>query len=233
MNSILKNAVNAINAWNEIRNNGIATSNYFNQGAYFPITATDFAAWDLLWKALGEPEDFELHAYFGIQTYPNEEAFSLSFYCVDSATDQKEVSSNKNAYLANIKHLSYEKGNIVNAAFDMSAIDDNTMDPLSALQASTQWDLHKDLWLANQTNMAQILIIPFKDLVTLFDKGATSVICLPALKLETTTKNLDIDLILWGHNSKGIIGRYPADFIKPAPPFSSSLNNFQLYNYAL
>jgi len=233
MSTILENATNAINSWNEIRNNGAATNNYFNQGSYFPITATDFATWQSHWESLGKPENFKLHAYLGISIKPGDSNFCLSLYCVDSATDKKEVSINKDLYLANMKYLPYSMGNIENATFNMSFLNAEALDPLTALQASTQWSLHKNIWLEEQTDMAQILVIPFNDLETLFvEQEAELVVCLPALKMNTDTDILDIDLILWGHNSNGIIGSYPADLIRPKPPFKNR-SNYQLLSYAL
>lgn len=227
MSTILEQAKNAINLWNETRSNTAAVINYFNQGAFFTIRLEDFETWNSL-----SPE--HLHAYLGLSIPQGASDFSLFLYYIDSKTDKKVVSSHEPDYLMNLKKSIYDQATLQNVHFNMSLANADELQPLDALQASTQWTLHKDLWLSQQENLVQTFIIPFSDIKTLFEqKGAESIIVLPALKEDDNNPNTyTIDLILWGHTSEGIIGRYPKDFITPAPPFVNP-PNFQLLNYAI
>ncbi|BDS14070.1 hypothetical protein [Aureispira anguillae] len=227
MSTIIDQAKNAINVWNDTRNNSTAVSNYFNQGAYFEISIEDFEAWN-------SNNPTEIHAYMGLEIPPGAPNFALHLFSVDNITDQKPVESHQAEYLEKLKKSIYQRAILPNVHFNMSLGNADEIEPLDALQASTQWTLHKDLWLSQQTDLVQTFIIPFSDLKKLFlVRGAESVVVLPALKeIDNMPNVFQIDLMLWGHTSEGIIGRYPKDFIKPAPPFSNP-SHFQLLDYAL
>lgn len=235
MSTILQKASNAINLWNEVRNNTAATQNYFSKGTYFSIDRSDFATWHTKWQNLNKPSNFYIHAYLGLKNYSNSTSFSLCLYSVDSNTDSKKVLGNENEYLTNIKFSPYHPSNLTNPIFNSILPSSNHFGPLEALERSTQWTLHKNTWLSQQTNMTQILVIPFKDLTTLFNNSKIeSVICQPALKYDSTTKNHTMDLIIWGHSNKmGILEKYPQDLIRPVPPFSFAPNKYNLLSYSI
>ena len=235
MATILQDASNAINTWNDVRNNTAATINYFNEGAYFSINRSDFATWHTKWLALNKPSNFKIHAYLGLQNDTTSVNFSLCLYSVDSNTDKKKVSNHENEYLTNLKFSNYHKATLHNPIFNPELVSNSDLDPLEALQRSTQWTLSKDTWLGQQTDMAQILVIPFKDLNTLFtNQNIDTLICQPALSQEESAFNMD--LIIWGHSNEfGIMAKYPQDLIQPVPPYSATnpVSNFQLLQFSL
>jgi hypothetical protein len=229
MSTILETAVLSIQTWNEVRNNGAATSNFFNQGAYFQIARESFDQWNLQ-----NPEN--LHAYMGLTQIIGQPNFSLALFCVDNVTDSKEVSEHKDDYNANLKQSTYQRSVLPNAHFifenEPPVPEEPQIETLEALKASNQWVLYKDSWLLEQEDFVQIFEIPFIDLTLLFaHENVNSIIALPALK-EVGENEFNIDLILWGYTDEGILGDYPMDFIRPAPPFSNP-SNFQLLTYAL
>ncbi len=222
MSTILQAASNGIATWNEVRNNTVAANNYFNNGAYFSISKSDYATWKSKWEGLNRPSNFNIHAYLALENHNYAATFSLCLFCVDSRTDKLSVEGNENEYLLNLKHASFHAATLSNPIFNMNLLSINTLDPLEALQRSTLWTFHKETWLLQQTNMTQILVIPFKDLTVLFDNPAVdAVICQPALTDGPTSGTFQMDMIIWGHSDTGgIVGKYPQDLIQPKPPYS-------------
>lgn len=231
MNDIINKASSAINVWNEARNNSISISNYFNQGAYFQISKADFEIWEA-----NHPEN--LHAYLGLAPEAGHKNFLLSLFCVDSQTDKKEVESHRIAFLTNLKQIHYKHAVIPNGHIKINTEglkrnlkSPDNITPLDALTASIQWSLYKDIWVAQQEDLVQAFIIPFNDLRALFyEKGAKSAIVDFALKEEEGS--FQVDLILWGYNSKGVNWHKAMDLVRPAPPFTNP-SHFQLIQYAL
>lgn len=230
MSTILETATLSIQTWNEVRNNGVATNNYFNQGAYFEISRDNFTLWNS-----NSPDN--LHAYMSLVQEIGVPNFSLALFCVDSVTDSKYVADHPNAFITNLKQSIYQKSVLPNAHFIFEAGTppppvEPQIDTTVALKASNQWILHKEHWLLEQDNFVQVFEIPFEDLTILFaNPSVTSIIALPALK-ELGINSFEMDLILWGYTAAGILANYPMDFIKPAPPFSNP-TKFQLLAYAL
>lgn len=225
MSSIISNASLAIQVWNEVRNNPAAFINYFNQGAYFQVFKDDY----LTWKA-NSPEF--IHAYLGLVQKAMQTNFSLSLFSVDSVTDKKDVESNWDLFEANLKYNPYEAAIIPNPSMIL-APNITGITPLEGVTRPIQWALHKDLWVEGQSDLVQVFDIPFNDLSVLFDEeGADYVIMAPALKELEESNTFAADLILWGHNFKGITWNKPMDLIRPRPPFKNP-SNYQLLNYAL
>lgn len=229
MSTILETAVLSIQTWNEVRNDGEATRNYFNQGAYFQISRESFDQW-----SSQNPES--LHAYMGLAQEVGQPNFSLALFCVDNVTDSKNVPEHEGDYNANLKKSSYQRSVLPNAHFifeeNPPAPIEPQIDTLDALKASNQWILHKDYWLLEQENFVQVFEIPFEDLIVLFSNtNVNSIIALPALR-EIVENSFEMQLILWGYTEEGILANYPMDLIRPSPPFSTP-SNFQLLSYAL
>lgn len=237
MSTILQDASNAIVFWNNVRNNAPTIINYFDKGAYFSINRNDFASWRAKWDSLNKPANFKIHGYLGLRNYTGSTDFSLCLYCVDSHTDKKVVEGNENEYITHLKFSPYQRANLEQPFFNENMLSISQLDPLEALQRSTQWTLHKDTWLEQQSNMAQILVIPFKDLETLFSNpNIDSLICQPALTYDKGTDTFAMDLIIWGHSDTlGILAKYPQDLIQPIPPYSSvnPASSFQLLQHAI
>jgi hypothetical protein len=231
MSTILETAVFSIQVWNEVRNNGFATRNYFNQGAYFQISRESFNQWNSL-----NPIPESIHAYMGLVQEAGQADFSLALFSVDNITDSKEVSSHEDDYNANLKSSIYKPSILPNAHFifehNPPAPVEPQMDTLEALKASNQWVLYKDSWLLEQENFVQVFEIPFEDLIVLFDNEAVdNIVALPALR-DLGGNNFEMHLILWGSTEEGLLANYPMDLIRPCPPFKKS-SNFQLLTYAL
>jgi hypothetical protein len=229
MSTILETATLSIQTWNEVRNNGVATNNYFNQGSYFEISRDNFTLWN-------NNSPHNLHAYMGLVQEIGEANFSLALFCVDSITDSKYVPDHPEDFTINLKRSIYQKSVLPNAHFIFEEGAPPPVEPqidtLDALKASNQWILHKENWLLEQDNFVQVLEIPFEDLSILFaNESVNKIIVLPALK-EVVENRFEMDLMLWGYTTEGILANYPMDFLRPAPPFSFP-SNFQLLAYAL
>lgn len=234
--SILIQSKNAMNIWNEVRNNKVATLNYFEQGNCFIINNEDFATWDLILK---DTENPSIHAYLGLNTLENQADFSLALFCVDSKTDSLSVNEkNKLAYLASLKTFPYLEGlNNEITFYNVKPTNDFT---LGAMRKSMRWNLCKSTWINNlQTNgVVQVFDIPFADLKSLFNKsGVHNVVLVFALKKPETLIDIDapyiIDLIMWGYDSDNyMIPVDPQDLIKPCPPYGIDTNEYGLFNYA-
>lgn len=231
MSTILETATSSIQVWNEVRNDGFATRNFFNQGAYFEISRADFNQWNTQ-----DPTPEFIHAYMGLVQVIGQPNFSLALFCVDSITDSKEVPEHQDDFNANLKQSIYQRSVLPNAHFIFEstppAPEEPQIDTLTALKASNQWILNKDSWLLEQEDFVQIFEIPFLDLTLLFEnETVNSIVALPGLK-DLGDNNFQIDLNLWGSTEEGLLANYPMDFINPAPPFSNP-SNFQLLAYAL
>jgi len=229
MATILETAVLSIQTWNKVRNDSVATSNYFNQGAYFQISRDNFNQWNLQ-----SPDN--LHAYMGLTQEIGKVNFSLALFCVDSVTDLKNVPEHRINYNTNIKKCIYQRSVLPNAHFIFESAPPCPVEPqidtMDALKASNQWILHKNRWLSAQDDFVQVFVIPFEDLTLLFaNENVNSIIALPALK-EIDRDNFEMDMVLWGYTDEGILANYPMDLIRPRPPFSTP-SNFQLLTYAL
>lgn len=238
MSEILNQATTEIQNWNIIRNNAPITIPIFNNGSYFKLTPSAYSKWQSILNGSGiSLEDQSIHAYLSV-TEPSASGV-LSMFGVDNHTDSLPVSGHEANYNDSLQFISYETANLPNPYFNQESLSANGIDPLTALQQSTQWTLHKDMWLGNQTNMAQILVIPFKDLKTLFDTTNPDFLILqPAFSLldEEGVYQLQMDLIIWSYSdANGIAGKYPEDLIQPVPPYTSVYPSsaFQLLQYAL
>lgn len=213
MNTILEQAKNAIQQWNEARNNPIAATAHFNQGAFFEITKEAFETWNSL-----SPE--YIHAYLGLQPLSSA---ALTLYCIDSTTDTLAVIEHSEDFTSRLYSFTLNPSTLKQGAF-LPALNSGSTDVASvdALKASVRWHLQKEQWASQQTaqQMVQVFDIPFQNFELLFsEEQVHSILLLPALK-TTEHQELQIDLMLWGYNhDKGIVER-PVDFIKPAPPFS-------------
>lgn len=229
MSSIISDASQAIQLWNEVRSNPSAVINFFNKGTFFKIDRSDYLIWN-------ENSPEFIHAYMGLVQNPGEAHFSLSLFSVDSVTDKEPVESNPEAFEINIKKNPYELSVISNPTLnlvDNSGNDPENITPIEGMMRTVQWSLHKDIWVDQQEDMVQVFEIPFLDLSVLFDtEEADYIILSPALKEQEEDNVFKIDLVLWGYNAHGVTWDKPKDFIRPAPPFSSP-NNFQLLIYAL
>lgn len=230
MSKILEQSTQAINTWNDIRNNAVAVNNYFNQGAYFQIHKKDYVLWNS-----NAPKN--LHAYMGLVSVEGQPNFSLSLFCVDSVTDQLPVESNRELFNEYTKKSIYQRSVLPNPNFyfsnDPLAPSNPEIDPTEALTRTEQWNLHKEAWLFKQTDTVQVFVIPFEDLQVLFKHSAVeSIIVLPGLK-KIPPNIFTIDLLLWGYSdSRGIQGNYPTDLVRLASPYKNPAA-FQLLNYAL
>jgi hypothetical protein len=231
MSTILEAATLSIQTWNEVRNDGFATRNFFNQGAYFEISRESFDQWN---AQVPTPEF--IHAYMGLVSVVGQPNLSLTLFCVDSITDSEEVSEHQDDFNANLKQSIYQRSILPNAHFIFEstppAPEEPQIDTLTALKASNQWILNKDSWLLEQEDFVQVFEIPFLDLTLLFaNETVNNIVALPGLK-DLGNNNFQIDLMLWGSTEEGLLANYPMDFIRPAPPFSNP-SNFQLLAYAL
>jgi hypothetical protein len=231
MSTILEAATLSIQVWNEVRNDGLAIRNYFNQGAYFEISRENFNQWN---AQDSTPES--VHAYMSIVQDPEQSSPSLSLFSVDNITDSKEVSEHEDDYNANLRQSIYQPSVLPNAHFifehNPPAPFEPQMDTLEALKASNQWVLYKDSWLLEQEDFVQVFEIPFEDLIVLFDNEAVNnIVALPALR-DLGDNNFEMHLILWGSTEEGLLANYPMDLIRPSPPFKA-YSNFQLLTYAL
>lgn len=237
MSEILDQAIAGIQYWDEVRNDHTVTIPLFNKGSYFKITANAYAVWKGILDDSGYQEkDQSIHAYFSLDN-PSSTG-NLSCYGVDNYTDSLTVSGHEGNYDYSLQPIPYEPATLSNVYFNQEVFAASGMDPLTALEQSTQWTLHKDSWLENQTNMAQILVIPFKDIKQLFEVAhAEFLVAQPAFSLEDEggIYQLQMDLIIWGYsNYNGIIGKYPQDLIHPVPPYSMyPASDFQLLQAAL
>ncbi|MGH1335565.1 MAG: hypothetical protein ACRBFS_05505 [Aureispira sp.] len=237
MSEILDQAKVGIQNWNIARNDSPITIPVFNSGSFFKITSSNYSTWKNSLNTSGyKEEDQNIHAYLSLDQ-PTKEG-QLSLYAVDNYTDSLPVIGHEPAYTQNLQFLSYEPANLYNVYFNKETFDMSGIDPLHALEQSTQWTLHKDLWLDNQNNMTQILVIPFGDIKVLFEQtNADFLVAQPAfsLKGEEGAYILEMDLIIWGYsNYNGIIGKYPRDLIQPVPPYSGySAAAFQLLQYSI
>jgi hypothetical protein len=229
MSSIISDASQAIQLWNEERSNPIAVINFFNQGAYFKIDRSDY----LIWK--NKNPEF-IHAYLGLVQNPGEVNFSLSLFSVDSITDKEPVENNEGKFEANIKENVYELSVISEPTLNLVDNSDNTpesISPIEGMMRTVQWSLHKDLWMNQQEDLVQVFEIPFLDLNVLFDdEEADYIIVSPALKEQEENNTFTIDLVLWGYNAEGVTWNKPMDLIRPRPPFKKK-SNYQLLNYSL
>jgi hypothetical protein len=229
MSSIISEASQAIQLWNEARSNPVAVINYFNQGAYFKIHKSDY----LVWKN-NSPEF--IHAYMGLTIKPTETHFSLSLFSVDSVTDKEPVESNQGSFEANIKESAYELSVASNPTMELvdnSNSNPENITPTEGLMRTVQWSLHKDKWMNEQEDLVQVFEIPFLDLTVLFgEEEADYIIVSPALKEQEEANVFKIDLVLWGYNTNGVTWNKPMDLIRPKPPFKSP-SNYQLLSYAL
>lgn len=225
MSSIISEASQAIQIWNEVRNNPVAVINYFNQGSYFQIMKDDY----LVWKA-NSPQF--IHAYLGLVQNPAQQDFSLTLFSVDNITDKKPVESNRTDFETNLKQNPY-KTNLVENATIGSVLPNAEIPLMEGLMRTVQWSLHKDKWINQQEDLVQVFEIPFTDLSVLFEeKEADYIILSPSLKEQGTPNVFKIDLMLWGYNIDGVAWNRPMDLIRPKPPFKSP-SNYQLFNYAL
>jgi hypothetical protein len=225
MSSIISEASQAIQIWNEVRNNPVAIINYFNQGSYFQIIKEDY----LVWKA-NSPEF--IHAYLGLVQNPAQQNFSLTLFSVDSVIDKKPVESNWTDFETNLKQNPYKTNLIENATIGR-VLPDAEIPLMEGLMRTVQWSLHKDKWMSQQEDLVQVFEIPFTDLSALFDeKEADYIILCPSLKEQETSNTFKVDLILWGYNIEGVTWNSPMDLIRPRPPFKSP-SSYQLLSYAL
>lgn len=237
MSEILDQAIAGIQHWNEVRNDHTVTVPLFNQGSYFKITANAYTVWKGILDNSGYQEkDQSIHAYFSVDIPAA--GGQLSLYGVDNYTDSLVVSGHESNYDYSLQSIPYEPATLYNVYFNQEVFPISGIDPLTALEQSTQWSLHKDSWLENQTNMAQVLVIPFSDIKLLFEQANVDfLVAQPAfsLKDEGGIYQLEIDLIIWGYsNLNGIIGKYPQDLIHPVPPYSLyPASDFQLLQAAL
>lgn len=229
MSSIISDASQAIQLWNEARSNPPAVINFFNQGTFFRIDRSDY----LIWKE-NTPEF--IHAYMGLVQNSGDAYFSLSLFSVDSVTDKEPVESNPEAFEINIKKNPYELSVISEPTLtlvDNSGNNPENITPIEGMMRTVQWSLHKDIWIDQQEDMVQVFEIPFLDLSVLFDdEEADYIILSPALKEQEEDNTFKIDLVLWGYNSNGVTWNKPMDLIRPSPPFKAPAN-FQLLKYAL
>lgn len=231
MSTILETATLSIQVWNEVRNDGFATRNYFNQGAYFQFSRENFNQWN----AQGSTPE-SIHAYMGIVQAPGQTNPSLSLFSVDSITDSKKVADHQEDYNANLRQSIYQPSILPNAHFIFEHNPPEPFEPqidtLDALKQSNQWVLYKDSWLLDQEDFVQVFEIPFEDLIVLFDNEAVNnLVALPALR-DLGDDNFEMHLILWGSTEEGLLANYPMDLIRPKPPFKNPAN-FQLLTYAL
>lgn len=225
MSSIVSQASQAIQIWNETRHNPAAVINYFNQATYFKLEQHDYNKWKDL-----NPEF--IHAYMGLVQNSDNPNFSLSLFSVDSVTDKKVVKDNWDLFEANTKKNPYTSGLVEVATIEI-VTNPNEIPPLEGLMRTVQWELHKDKWMTQQEDLVQVFEIPFLDLSVLFDEeGADYIIMSPALKEQEEANTFKIDLILWGYNTNGVTWHRPMDLIRPRPPFKSPVN-FQLLDYSL
>ena len=227
MSSIISKASQAIQIWNEVRNNPVAVINYFNQSTYFKITKEDY----LIWKD-SDPEF--IHAYMGLVPNTAQGNFSLSLFSVDSVTDQNPVESHWELFEAKIRQNPYEAAVIPDPSMTLvEKSNEGEITPLEGLTRSIQWALHKDVWIEGQEDLVLVFKIPFHDLKVLFENELADYIILsPALNEQEEANVFKIDLILWGYNANGITWNKPMDLIRPRPPFKSP-SNYQLLSYAL
>lgn len=224
MSSIVSEASQAIQVWNEARHNPTAVINYFNQATYFKLEQHDYQKWKQ-----HNPEF--IHAYMGLVQSADNPNFALSLFSVDSVTDQKVVVDHWDAFEANIKKNPYTSGLVENAIIEI--VDSGGIPPLEGLMRTVQWELHKDKWMTQQEDLVQVFEIPFLDLEVLFEEeGADYIIMSPALKEQEEANTFTIDLVLWAYNANGITWNKPMDLIRPRPPFKSPIN-FQLLDYSL
>ena len=229
MSTILETAVLSLQTWNEVRNDGAATRNYFNQGAYFQISRDNFNQWNL-----NAPSS--LHAYMGLTQAIGQTNFSLALYCVDNITDSKPVPNHLVEFNTNIKQSIYQRSVLPNAHFIFEKDPPDPVKPqidtLTALKDSKKWILHKDHWLLRQKDFVQVFIIPFENLSHLFaNENVTNIVLLPALN-EVGENDFELHLILWGHTLEGMLANYPVDGVRANPPYHTP-SNFQLLDYAL
>lgn len=235
---VLNEASGAINLWANTRENASDMVNLFNGGIYFEISTMDYYSW----ISAGAPPS-HLHGYLGKYTPPSGGASILRLYAVDSITDSNPVEGNEPAYNDKIRIMDYNHGVLQNMDFSILPFNTLTPDPLTpeeALRRSTSWSLCSNTWLLQNAGieMAQILSIPFSDLTTLFkDEGATSVICLLALKKNgNNSTGHQMEFILWGYkDTLGVMGWLPKDIVRPVPPFGGSgggMASYQLLDYS-
>lgn len=237
MSEILNQATSEIQHWNTIRNNSLVTIPIFNNGSYFKLTPNAYFTWKNILGSSGlASEDQSIHAYFSVSEASA--SGTLSLFGVDNYTDSLPVSEYESNYNASLQSIAYEPATLSNVYFNEELFNIQGIDPLTALQQTTQWTLHKDMWLGNQTDMAQVLVIPFSDIQTLFEATSPDFLVLqPAFSLldNQGIYQLQIDLIIWSYSSAyGIVGKYPEDLIQPVPPYSAyPASAFQLLQYAL
>lgn len=201
----------AIHNWTTARNNALTAWNLLNQGYSVVIPRDAFDVWN------SNSDVTSLHLY------PAVFDGTLQFVGVDNLTDADSKINYDNVFT-----LDYTFGGVDPNSTPYPPGNSN-ISIQDALERGFRWSMNKRAWLeaavqGRTGNMVfQVFVIPFSDLVQLFDTTEDDrIFGVIGLKSDNTT-----DMLLWNDTTTFIDPQSVADVTYTCPPFGQ-MAEFQL-----